>query len=419
MKKFPPIGQRIIKSSVSVALCMIVYYIRSLMPISNGIPFYSALAALWCMQQYGSTTKNNAWQRIFGTLTGAAFGLALLLGVDFIHITAPVFVYMAASAMIIPVIYFTVIMNKRNAAFFSCVVFLSIVLNHSFDDNPYIFVLNRVIDTFIGIAVGVGVNNFHLPVKHDTETLYISGIDDVLISSDTHSIPYSKVELNRLIRSGVKFSISTVRTPAELVSLMEGVELQLPVIVMDGAALYDIKEKQYIETVFLPPDVCTRAERIISAEGLHCFVNAMYDTTLLIFYGTFHNDAERNLFETHRHSLYRNYVRKEYRRNGERVLYLTVLAEEDKVVSFEKKLKSQLGASARITASVSEYKGFSYLKIFSGNASKTEMIKKLKEHTGAEKTVTFGSIKGEYDVYINDGGGNSVVKKLKKLYRNG
>ena len=45
------------------------------------------------------------------------------------------------------------------------------------------------------------------------------------------------------------------------------------------------------------------------------------------------------------------------------------------------------------------------------------MIKKLKEITNAEKTVTFGSIKGEYDVYIEDGGGNNTVKRLKKIYR--
>ncbi len=47
----------------------------------------------------------------------------------------------------------------------------------------------------------------------------------------------------------------------------------------------------------------------------------------------------------------------------------------------------------------------------------TEMMKKLNEYTKAEKIVTFGSIKGEYDVFIGDGGGNATVKKLKRLYR--
>ena len=90
--------------------------------------------------------------------------------------TGPVFVYISASLVIIPVIYTTVVMNKRNASFFSCVVFLSIALTHSFDDDPYLFVLDRVVDTLIGIIIGVAVNDFRLPVRPDESTLYISGI---------------------------------------------------------------------------------------------------------------------------------------------------------------------------------------------------------------------------------------------------
>ncbi len=118
-------------------------------------------------------------------------------------------------------------------------------------------------DTFIGIGIGVGINEFHIPIKHDNETLYISGIDDVLISSDDHIMPFSKVELNRLIKSGVKFSISTVRNSAELLSIMDGVELNQPVIVMDGAALYDISENRYIATIPMSDDICSRVEQII------------------------------------------------------------------------------------------------------------------------------------------------------------
>ena len=413
---FPPIGARIVKSSIAVGLCMAVYFIRTLLPVGSGIPFYGALAALWCIQPYSDTTKNNALQRSVGTLTGAVYGLLFLLLFRRLGLVIPELVYISASIVIIPVIYTTVVMNKRNASFFSCVVFLSIALTHSFDDDPYLFVLNRVIDTFIGIIIGVAVNDFRLPVRHDDSTLYVSGIDDVLVSPSSN---YSKVELNRLIRSGVKFTISTTRTPAELMSIMQGTELQLPVIVMDGAAIYDVKEKQYIEMTYLPPNVSAEAERIISECGLHCFVNTMLDTTLLIYYGDFCNPAEKDLFETHSHSAYRNYVHSEYRRKdlNERVLYITVLAEKIDIFLLERKLRQRLGVSARISISDSDYEGFMYLKIFSPLASKENMMSKLKEYAGVEKIVTFGSIKGKYDVYINDGGGNATVKKLKKICR--
>ena len=415
---FPPIGARIMKSAIAVALCMLVYFVRTLLPIGNGIPFYGALAALWCMQQYNDTTKNNAIQRSVGTLIGAVYGLVFLLLFRLIDVTVPMIVYISASAVIIPVIYTTVVLNKRNASFFSCVVFLSIALTHSFDSDPYLFVLNRVIDTFIGIIIGVAVNDFRLLINLDTDNLYVSGIDDVLVSAG-HSAAYSKVELNRLIRSGVKFTISTVRTPAVLMDIMKGVELQLPVIVMDGAALYDVKEKRYLETVFLPSDVSSAAEKIIADCGLHCFVNAMLDSTLLIYYGEFRNAAEQELFESCRRSAYRNYISSEYRRKDEkeRVLYLTVLADRMSIFALEGRLRKQLGERIRISISDSEFEGFMYLKVFSPEASKQNMMKRLREYANAEDVITFGSIKGQYDVYINDGGGNGTVKRLKKICR--
>lgn len=418
IKRPPPIGARIIKSSIAVALCMIVFYFRTLLPIGNGIPFYSALAALWCMQSNNENTRTNAGQRSIGTLIGAAFGFLFVIMLRIYNIQTPIAVYLLGSAVIIPVIYTAVILNKRNAAFFSCVVFLSIGLTHSFDDNPYLFVFNRVLDTFIGIGIGVFVNNFHLPYRHKDKTLYVCGIDSVLIPDDHSTSQYSNVELNRLIENGLKFTISTIRTPAEVTSLMNGVDLRLPLIVMDGAAIYDLNRKEYLEKEYLPSNVSDIAERIIREKGMHCFVNIMYDSTLLIFYGDLKNEPEKKLYETHKHSPYRNYVKNSYRRHDdtENVLYLTVLDERLKIADLSGALRNTLGSSARITVSDSEYEGYQCLKVFSPLASKHNMMSKLKKYTDSEKILTFGSIKGKYDVYIGDGGGNATVKKIKKLY---
>ena len=59
------------------------------------------------------------------------------------------------SFAIILVLYTTVLIRKKKASYFSCVVFLSIVVNHITDDNPYLFVFNRGLDTMIGIALGM------------------------------------------------------------------------------------------------------------------------------------------------------------------------------------------------------------------------------------------------------------------------
>ena len=420
-RKLPHIGARIIKSSLAVALCMVIFYFRTKLPVGNGIPFYSALAALWCVQPYSETSKTNAWQRSFGTFTGALFGLGFIIVLRAIGLREQIIVYLLASIVIIPVIYLTVVLNKRNAAFFSCVVFLSIALTHSFDEDPYIFVFNRVLDTLLGIGVGLAVNSFHLPYKCDKETLYVSGMDSVLFPAVGSSVQHNLVELNRLIESGVRFTISTIHSPAEVAAKMKGVRLNYPLIVMDGAAMYDMNKKEYIETEYLKPDLSEIAEEIIRANGMHCFVNVMYDTTLLIFYGEIDDGPEKLFFEKHRHSMFRNYVKDSFRHRDstEHILYLMVLDTAEKTENLSAALNKRLADNVRVTIVDSEYTGYRYLKVFSRSASKHEMINKLREHTGIKHIVTFGSIEGEYDVYIGDGGGNSTIKKIKKLYRGG
>ena len=102
----------------------------------------------------------------------------------------------------------------------------------------------------------------------DGPVLYVSGIDSVLISGSPYSVPYSKVELNRLISEGMNFTISTIHTPSELIPLMSGVNLKLPVIVMDGAALYDINDNSYFETEPLDNEISNSAEKIIKEKKI-------------------------------------------------------------------------------------------------------------------------------------------------------
>lgn len=199
---------------------------------------------------------------------------------------------------------------------------------------------------------------------------------------------------------------------------MSGVDLKLPVIAMDGAVLYDINENRYLEKEPLPSDISRRAEKIISDMGCHCFINALCDNTLLIYYGDLANEAEKNLYDTLRKSPYRNYTNIKFRTDNAEVLYLMVIDTDDKTEALYQALcDGDIARDTRINLSQSvEYPGYTYIKIYSKNASKKYMTEKLKKYTKAEKVITFGSVEGEYDIYIDDDGGTSAVKTLKKLY---
>lgn len=416
-EKLPPIGLRIIKSALAVLLCYLVSFLRG----NGGIVFYSQLAALWCIQVYVQNSKKNASQRFMGTVIGALYGLLYLLVRNGIRMKES-FCYEIADAffislLIVVILYTTVLIRKKQASYFSCVVFLSIVVNHVSDSNPYLFVWNRFLDTVIGIVIGIGINCFSLPRTRKNDILFISGLDDTLLNEKDNLSDYSRVELNRMLDEGANFTISTIRTPASLMEPMGDIRLKLPVIAMDGAVLYDIREKRYLRVYVISGAKSREFLELVKAEGLHCFTNVIIDDMLVIYYDETENAMQNLLIKKLRKSPFCNYVQRVLP-EGEEVVYFMLLYPKDVIWRFYEKLDS-LGMTRELKVVVSDapdYPGYSYLKVYNQNATKENMIQYLKKELGIEKTVTFGSIQNRYDYVIEPGDSERTVHLLKKLY---
>lgn len=414
--RFPPIGLRIIKSAAAVALCYLVSFLRG----NSGIVFYSQLAALWCMQVYVANTRQNAIQRTIGTVIGAVYGLIFLLVRNQFTFSEKMDEIVSAaviSVMLVAVLYTTVLIKKKQASYFSCVVFLSIVVNHMADANPYLFVWNRFLDTMIGIAIGIGVNCFSLPKEKHKDILFISGLDDTLLSKKDSLSDYSKVELNRMLDEGLNFTVSTMRTPAALMEPMRDIRLRLPVIAMNGAVLYDIREKMYLKTYVISSSESNKVRSLVKEQGLTCFSNVIVDDLLVIYYDELEDEVQKRLVQELRRSPYRNYVRRSLPET-EYVVYFMMLYPHEVIEHFYKVLQEH-GITEELKVlkydSV-DYSGYAYIKIYNKNAAKENMIAYLKEMLHIEKTVTFGSIPDHYDVVVRPGDTNQVVHSMRKLY---
>lgn len=414
--KIPGIGMRIIKSAVAVAICYIINWFRG----GLGMVFYSQLAALWCIQMYRSNTTKNAMQRTIGTVVGAIYGLIFLLVNPYISHSNSMGKFaseMIISFMIIVVLYTTVLLKHKQSSYFSCVVFLSIVVNHVGDINPYLFVWNRFLDTMIGIAVGIAVNDIRLGFKTDKKTLFISGIDDMLLDENESLSAFSKVELNRMIDSGMKFTVSTMRTPASIIEPMKEIRLQLPVIAMNGAVLYDTNMHSYIKAYVISKETSQEVVKHIENSGLNYYSNVIIDDMLVIYYKDTEDLVNKELVQKLRSSPYRNYVKRPLPED-ESVVYFMILDKKDKIAEFYNHLMEKgLTKSLRvITYDSTDYSGYSYIKIYNKNATKENMIEYLKDYTEINDVVTFGTIEGQYDVFIDTDDVNKVVREVRKRY---
>ncbi|MCI8501878.1 MAG: FUSC family protein [Oscillospiraceae bacterium] len=163
-KKLPKVGMRMIKTVIAVLISAMIGFLR------DQPPFYSMIAAVLCIQKDQAAGMRAAFNRTVGTLIGGIFGLLLLLAEQNTPLEAlsPLY-YLIVSLCLIPLIYITVLINKTAASYITCVVFLSITVSHVTDENPYFFVLNRVLDTLVGIFVALAVDRL-IPYRIQKES---------------------------------------------------------------------------------------------------------------------------------------------------------------------------------------------------------------------------------------------------------
>lgn len=409
----PHIGMRMVKSAAAVLICLLI----SMLVDREDMRIYSSIAALLCIQPYAEDTKRMAIQRTVGTAIGSVFGIAvLLLEMSFQDFRGTLVGYVLVAVMIVPVLWISVALKSANAAALSGIVFLSITVTHVTDASPWIFAWYRASETMAGIAVGIAVNAFQLPRRKRRDVLFVSGLDGVLLTGEDVLTPNSRIRLNRMIDDGMRFTLATMRAPASVRETAGDLRFRLPVVVMDGAALYDMANKRYLYTCPLSTDAVLRCEAVFRERRIHCFLNGVLDDNLMIYYGEFYNDVERESFEKLRTSPYRNYVNRIYFRDCP-ILYLAGIERTEWVEELYRALEAE-GLLERVRARIDPaagFPGYSYIRIYDRASSRQAMLERLKADLGIGKSVLLTSREGCGDVMVH-GGVNEAVKRLERLY---
>ena len=317
------------------------------------------------------------------------------------------------------VIYFTVWLHLAEMAQFAGIVFLIVVITQTGSSNVFLYAYHRIVDTLIGIAVGEVMNRIHLPRMRNTDTLFASGITNTIFEEGHRLSGYSLIELNRLIEDGCKFTVETIEAPASIRELLRDVDFQLPIIAMDGAILYDIKERKFLETVLMEPGTVAEICRLLEDEEIEFFMQTREQEVLIIRHGELKNEAICEVYTRKRVSPYRNFVP---RLNDadylDKTIYFFILEKKEKVERAVTEIRNAPWAdTVRIsTDERSIPEGYMCVRIFPAEATKERMLARLQEMVGAKQTITFGSVPGKYDVVVRNADKDLMVKELKSRY---
>ena len=147
-------GLRIIKTFFAVTLAMLISSYRP----GEGLPFYSAIAAIICLKSDVEGSRDIGKNRIIGTMLGGLCGLIYLLIVP-ANTLPKAFELILISFLSSIIIWIMSMANKPKAISIMAIVFLSITINHGKEANlPFLFAFNRTFDTMIGVISAILVN---------------------------------------------------------------------------------------------------------------------------------------------------------------------------------------------------------------------------------------------------------------------
>lgn len=198
---------------------------------------------------------------------------------------------------------------------------------------------------------------------------------------------------------------------------MRDVRLKLPVIAMDGSVLYDTRKNSYIKIASIKNEISESIMNRILDSGLCWYANVIIDDVLIIYYSETDDEINRKLVNDLKISPLRNYVKRPLPKD-ENVVYFMLLDKSERIGLFYKKLLEEgFSSDLRIvTYSSEDFPGYSYIKIYDKDANKENMLKELKSMYSTDKSITFGTIEGQYDVLIRKDDANEVVRRIRKFY---
>lgn len=382
----PPLGQRILKTAAAVFLCMVIYNLQG----HHGSLNSACVTAILCMQPYVSDTRTFAIERIAGTVLGAAWGLAYLVMMRVFPMLGSIqlLAYFMMAVFVVLAIYSTVVIKRSSLAALVAIVLLGTIVNYPNVDAPLTQTLENLPDTIVGTIVAILVNVARLPRRKHPEYLFFVRTMD-LVPDRFRQIPSSvHIALDNLIKDGAKICLVSRWAPAFIVSQMGLLDLNVPMIIMDGAALYDVQENKYLDVIEIPKVNADRLRSILKSFNVGCNIYTVNERTLSIFRDGPVNEAEQKEFETMKRSPYRHYLDGMYRED-DYITFIRIIDTKERIQELAYEIRSVLPTGMFRTEIREEarFPEYSSLYFYDPKATFAEMKKRVCKLQKAETPV--------------------------------
>ena len=224
--------------------------------------------------------------------------------------------------------------------------------------------------------------------KEKRKTLFAVDLDGTLmdISGDMTGSVCEKI--NDSIKDGKNIAVATARTPATVVKKLENINITLPVVVMNGSAVYDIKTNTYHNVITMKKDRVEALKKAASGmEG--AIIYTLEDGRLVAYYesssGKYFDD-----FIAERENEFKTFKKVDSLSNEklENVVHFAVICRSSRVKHEYDKIKNISGLNTFYSIGSN---GYGLVEANELEATKASALEYIEKKYGFDTIIAFGN----------------------------
>ncbi|MCQ2465364.1 MAG: HAD family hydrolase [Oscillospiraceae bacterium] len=223
------------------------------------------------------------------------------------------------------------------------------------------------------------------------KTLYISDLDGTLLNERAEVSENSVRIINDFISSGGFFSFATARTVVTAVPMTEKININVPVVLMNGVCIYDTVKKEYIKTEKIPDSAFEKMTDILKRFDLSGFLFTINDGILETWYENLDSEYAKKFYEERTRKFGKKFIKTESFSlcAGKNAVYFSVTDTKEKLDPVYSLLRNTEGLHIDYYRDVYSSDSW-YMELSSSEASKYNAVMYLRSRYGFDKVTGFG-----------------------------
>lgn len=125
----------------------------------------------------------------------------------------------------------------------------------------------------------------------------VSDLDGTLLNNDGLLSKQSRTKLQGLINNGLDFTVATARSLHTISDILQGLQLSLPVICLNGAYISDYNTKKHLVINDIRQEVRQRIREYIEKHNVGVFISTHYKGADFLFYNQITNGGLQWYYE--------------------------------------------------------------------------------------------------------------------------